>query len=95
MLFLWDLIHGEYIITLVRKENKGFDLGFFSFGYISKNFLNNFIYFLFLAMQGLHFFVGFSLAVDTEGHSLVAACRSLALAASLLAEHGFWGTWAQ
>ena len=46
-------------------------------------------------MQGLHFFVGFSLAADTEGHSLVAACRSLALAASLLAEHGFWGTWAQ
>ena len=48
MLFLWDLIHGEYTITLVRKENKGFDLGFFfPLAIFLRIFKNNFIYFLF------------------------------------------------
>ena len=40
-------------------------------------------------MLGLRCYVGFSLVVESEGYSLVAVCRFLIVAASLIAEHGF------
>ena len=43
------------------------------------------IYF-FLAVLGLHCCVGFSLAVESEGYSLVAVCRLLVAVTSLVAE---------
>ena len=49
------------------------------------------IYF-FLAVLGLHCCVGFSLAVESEGYSLVAVCRLLFTVTSFVAEHRLQGT---
>ena len=48
-----------------------------------------FIY-LFLAVVGLHDFVGFSLVVAKRGVSLLAVLRLLFAVASLMAERGLW-----
>ena len=76
-------------MTLVRKENTGFDLFvFFSFVIFLKNFKNNFIYLLFLAVLGLRCYVGFSLVVESEGYSLAAVCRFLVWGLLLLQSMG-------
>ena len=45
------------------------------------------IFYLFLAVLGLHFCEGFSLAVASRGSSLVAVGRLLTVVASLVAGH--------
>ena len=57
-------------------------------------FFNSFIY-LFLAVLGLHCCIGFCLVAATGGSSLAAVHGLLVAVASLVAEHGLWGTWAQ
>ena len=49
--------------------------------------LNSFIC-LFLAVLGLHWWAGFSLAAETRRYSPVAVLRLLTAVASLVAEHG-------
>ena len=57
-----------------------------SFWYILKN---NFIY-LFLAVLGLHCFLGFYLVAASRGHRPVVTQGLLMVGASLAAERGFW-----
>ena len=45
-------------------------------------------------MLGLCGCEGFSLVAVSGGYSLVVVCGLLIAAASLVAEHGPWGTWA-
>ena len=56
-------------------------------------FIVLFIY-LFSVVLGLHRCAGFSLVSVSWGSPLVAACRLLTAAASLVAEHGLQGAWA-
>ena len=54
-------------------------------------FFLSFVY-LFLVVLGLHCSAGFSLVVASGGYSLVAVCGLLIAVASLIAEHGLWGS---
>ena len=59
------------------------------FGLITNdNFKNNFIFYLFLAVLGLHCCAGFSLVAASRGYSLVTAHKLLIVVASLVVEHG-------
>ena len=50
--------------------------------------------YLFMAVLGLCCCVGFSLGTEKGGYSPVAVQGLLIAVASLVAEHGLWGSWA-
>jgi len=47
-----------------------------------------------LALLGLFCCMGFSLVADSRGYFVVVVHRLLITGASLVAEHGLYGTWA-
>ena len=58
---------------------------------IEDKFLNIILFtHLFLAILGLHFCVGFSLAAASWGYSLIEV-HGLLIAVASLADHGLWG----
>ena len=72
----------------------------YPFSYIRQEFLLLFENFLlkrnelFLTLLGHHDCVGFSLVVESRGHSLAVVHRLLTVVTSLVAEHGLLGLWA-
>ena len=57
-------------------------------------FLYSMFIYLFLTVLSLYHCTGFSLVADSRGYILVAERELLLAVASLVVEHGLWGTWA-
>ena len=72
---------------------------FLTFTFYCQTFLSLiFIMFIFtywfLAILGLHCYVGFSLVMSSRAYSLAVVLGLLIVVASLIMEHRLWGTWA-
>ena len=58
-------------------------------------FIYNILFTIYLAVLDLHCCEGLSLVVTSEGLTLLAVWGLFIAAASLVAEHRFWASWAQ
>ena len=58
-------------------------------------FIYNILFTIYLAVLDLHSCEGLSLVVTSEGLTLLAVWGLFIAAASLVAEHRFWASWAQ